>query len=118
MIIKILLIGFAAGILTGFFGIGGGIIIIPLLVILMGFSQKMAQGTALLAFLPPVGLLATIVYWKAGNVNFKVAILIALGILLGSWFGATFVHQIPDHITRRAFAILLILVAVKMWVAK
>ncbi len=116
--IFIIATGFLAGILGGFFGIGGGIIIIPILIYLVGFSQHMAQGTTLAAMIPPIGLMAALAYYKAGNVNIKAAALIAAGFFIGGWISGTLVQHVPEGVLRRSFAILLLLVAVKMWFGK
>ena len=110
-----LAVGLLAGILGGFFGIGGGVIIIPALIYLAHYSQHMAQGTTLAAMIPPIGLMAALAYWRTGNVNIKAAIFIAAGFFIGGWIGGTFVQNIHETSLRRAFAILLALLAVKMW---
>ncbi|MBI2091934.1 MAG: sulfite exporter TauE/SafE family protein [Deltaproteobacteria bacterium] len=114
----LLLTGLLAGILGGFFGIGGGIIIIPILIYLFGFAQHMAQGTTLAAMIPPIGLMAAYAYWRAGSVDIKAAALIAIGFFAGGWIGGSLVQYIPEISLRKAFAVLLLLVAVKMWVGK
>ena len=111
-----LLIGFAAGILSGLFGIGGGLVIVPALLFFSGFHQKQATGTSLAALLLPVGALGAWVYWKDGNVDLKAAGLIALGLALGVFFGAKIVQQMDATVLRRAFAVFLALVSVKIWV--
>lgn len=116
--IFIIATGFLAGVLGGFFGIGGGIIIIPVLVYFVGYSQHLAQGTTLAAMIPPIGLMAAIAYYKAGHVNFKAAALIAAGFFIGGWISGMFVQHVPEGVLRRSFAILLLLVAVKMWFGK
>ncbi len=116
--LTIILTGLVAGILGGFFGIGGGIIIIPVLVYLAGYSQHMAQGTTLAAMIPPIGLMAAIAYYKAGNVNIKAAALIAAGFFVGGWISGMLVQHVPEGLLRRAFSILLLLVAIKMWIGK
>lgn len=113
-----LLTGLAAGVLGGFFGIGGGILMIPALVYLMGFSQKLAQGTTVAAMIPPIGLLAAVAYWRTGNVDIKAALLIAAGFFVGGWIGGSLVQYVPEVTLRKVFAILLVLVAVKMWIGK
>jgi uncharacterized membrane protein YfcA len=114
MILAYLLAGIVAGIFGGFFGIGGGIIIIPVLIYAFHFSQKLAQGTALAALIPPIGLLAAYAYWKTGNVDIKVALLIAIGFFVGGWLGGYVAQYLPEAILRKAFAVLLIAVAIKM----
>jgi uncharacterized membrane protein YfcA len=111
-------IGIAAGILAGMVGIGGGIIIVPALVYFHGMSQKMAQGTSLAVLLPPTGLFAFLQYYRAGNVDIKVAGLIILGLLVGGWFGGGWAQQLSGPVLRKGFAVLLALTAVKMFFQK
>lgn len=110
----LLLIGLMAGLISGLVGVGGGVVILPALVIILGFSQKLAQGTTLAVLVPPVGIFAVLVYYKSGNVDIKAAILIALGFILGSVFGAKLVSHLPSIAVSRIFAVFLIMVAVKM----
>lgn len=111
-------IGIAAGILAGMVGIGGGIIIVQALVYFHGMSQKMAQGTSLAVLLPPTGLFAFIQYYRAGNVDIKVAGLIILGLLIGGWFGGGWAQQLSGPTLRKGFAVLLAFTAVKMFLQK
>jgi len=111
-----LAIGFAAGILSGLFGIGGGIVIVPALILLADFQQKRATGTSLAALLLPVGALGAWVYWKDGNIDLRAAGFIALGLAIGVFFGAKLVQHLDAVMLRRAFAIFLAAVAVKVWV--
>jgi uncharacterized membrane protein YfcA len=112
--IGIVVVGLLAGGLSGLFGIGGGIIIIPALVYLFGFTQHLAQGTTLAFMIPPIGLLAAWTYWKQGNVNLLAAGLICLGFVFGAWLGAKYAHSIPELLLRRSFGVLLAVVSVKM----
>jgi uncharacterized membrane protein YfcA len=107
-------IGLLAGVLSGLFGIGGGIIIIPALIYFMGFSQLKAQGTSLAILLPPVGLLAFLEYYRKGNVDLKAGIIICITLLLGAMFGAKIAHYVSPYILKKGFAVLMILVALKM----
>jgi uncharacterized membrane protein YfcA len=109
-----IILGFAAGILSGLIGIGGGVIIVPLLVFMFGYSQHLAQGTALAALIPPIGLLATYVYYMNGDVNIKTAILIALGFFVGGFFGAKFAVTLDKSALEKIFGIALILIGLKM----
>lgn len=118
MNITLLFTGLLAGILGGFFGIGGGIIIIPILIYLLGFSQHSAQGTTLAAMIPPIGLMAALAYWRAGHVDIKAALLIAGGFFIGGWLGGSLVQHIPEIHLRKAFAVVLLIVAVKMFIGK
>jgi hypothetical protein len=113
-----LLLGFATGIFSGLVGIGGGIIMIPILVYGFHMSQRRAQGTSIGAMLAPIGLLAFYEYYKAGNVDVKVSLLIALGFIFGGYFGGMWAQQIPQVVLRKMFAILLAVTAVKMFLQK
>ena len=109
-----LLTGLGVGVLSGMVGLGGGVFIIPILVYGFHMSQHKAQGTSLGALLAPIGLLAFIEYYKAGNVDFRAAIMIALGFLVGGYFGGRWAQLVSDSILRRGFAILLIAVGIRM----
>lgn len=109
-----LLIGLTAGILSGFLGIGGATIIIPALVYIYKTTQHTAQGTAIFALLLPVGLLASLKYWQAGNVNIKLGLLIALGFFVGAGLGALWVQGVPETVLKKVFGIFLILVALQI----
>lgn len=113
-----IILGVVAGIFGGFFGLGGGAIIIPALVYLLGFTQHQAQGTTLAILVPPIGLLAALRYWQSGNVKMEVAIFICLGFFLGGWVGAHFAHQISDVTLKRLFGVFLLLISVKMILSK
>lgn len=108
-------IGIVAGILSGLVGIGGGVVIVPALVWILGFNQKLAQGTSLAVLLPPSGALAFLQYYRAGHVDLRMAALIFLGLLLGGWVGARWAQQLSDVALRRGFAVFLLLVAIHMW---
>ncbi len=109
-----LLLGLLTGTLSGIFGIGGAIIIIPSLVLLFKFSQHAAQGTTLALMVPPIGLLAAWTYYKQGYVDFKIAGLICLGFFLGGLIGAKFAIHIPEQVLRKMFGIFLLLVSLRM----
>src|SRR2546422_6045441 len=106
-------IGFAAGIVSGLFGVGGAIVIIPGLVLLLGMSQHAANGTSLAALLLPVGLLGTIEYYRRGQVNVPYAVVIAAGLLLGALIGARLAGALSDLTLRRAVGAVLPLVCVR-----
>ena len=110
----LILVGLAAGVLSGMIGIGGGIIIVPALVYILGFSQKAAQGTSLGLLLLPVGILAVINYYKAGFIDVKVVGIMCVAFVLGGWLGSKFAIAIPQETIKKIFAIVLILVAGKM----
>ncbi len=113
-LIIILIIGAVTGMVAGMLGIGGAIIMIPALIYFLGFSQHMAQGTSLAVMLPPIGIMATYNYWKAGQVDLKIALLLAVMFLIGSFFGSKLALTIPQAILKKIFGILLLLVAARM----
>lgn len=113
-IIILILIGVAAGMLSGMVGIGGGIVIVPALVYFLAFDQKSAQGTTLGLLLFPVGILGVIQYYKQGHVDFKVVLIVAVGFILGSFFGSKISLSMSDEKVKRFFAIVIMLVAIKM----
>jgi uncharacterized protein len=118
-IIILLLVGLAAGLLGGVVGVGGGIIIVPALVYFLGFNQHTAQGTSLGLIMLPVGILGFLNYYyscqKAGTpINFTVIGILAIAFVIGSFFGSKVALSLPQDILKKGFAILLILVAIKM----
>lgn len=110
----LVLIGLTAGILSGFIGIGGGIIIVPGLIYLLGFTQIQAQGTSLALMLPPIGILAFMHYYKAGNVDLKVAGVVAATFVVGGFFGAKLAHKLDQNIVKIAFGIIMLLISIKL----
>lgn len=110
-----LFIGLVAGVCAGIFGIGGGVVIVPMLVFFAKMNQKMATGTSLALLLPPLGLMGAIAYWKAGNVDVRAALLIAAGLFVGNWAGAHVSLGLSDSVLKRAFAVLLVVVATRLW---
>ena len=110
-----LALGCAAGVLSGLIGIGGGVLIVPALVYLFGMNQHRAQGTSLGALLLPVGALAFWEYYKAGSVEIKASILVAFGFAIGGYFGAEWAQHLPGPLLRKGFAILLIVIAIRMF---
>lgn len=110
-----LAIGLLAGLLSGLFGIGGGIIIIPLLMFFAKFSSHTAIGTSLGAMLLPVGILGALQYYKTGNVHVVASAMIALGLFAGAYFGAKFGLSLNPQTVKRAFAVFLVLVATRVW---
>jgi len=100
--------------LSGLIGVGGGIIIVPALVYLLGFTQKDAQGTSLGILLLPVGILAVINYYKQGHVNIAYVLIVAVTFLIGGYFGSKISLSLPDEKVKRIFAIVMMLLAIKM----
>ena len=114
MTILFVLIGIGAGILSGLFGIGGGIVIVPALAYLAKFPMKLATGTSLGVFLMPVGILGAMTYYRAGNMNVRATLWVALGLFMGAWFGARLAQVLTPMQLKRAFAVLLIFMAGRM----
>ena len=114
-LVVLFLLGLAAGLMSSMVGIGGGLVIVPALVMIPVFamSQKMAQGTSLAMLLPPIGLFAVINYYKAGYVDFKVAGLLCVAFVAGSFLGSKFALRMDDAMLRRVFGGFLMLVAIK-----
>lgn len=113
-----LAIGLGAGVLAGLFGIGGGIVIVPALILLAKFPPQTATGTSLAIFLLPIGALGAWAYYKEGHVRIVPALLLALGVLLGSYVGARIAHMMSPLMLKRSFAVFLVLVAARMWFGK
>jgi hypothetical protein len=110
-----LLVGLVVGVVSGVVGIGGGVLFVPALVWLAGMDQHKAQGTSLGALLAPVGLLAFLEYYRKGNADLRVALLLAAGFLVGGYFGAVGAQYIPEVWLRRIFALTLIGVGGRMF---
>jgi uncharacterized membrane protein YfcA len=118
MLLILIGIGIITGVMAGMLGIGGAIIMIPALVFFMGFSQQTAQGTSIAVMLPPVGILAAMNYYKAGHVNIKFAVILAVCFLIGSFFGSKLALNVPQALLKKIFGILLLLVAARMLLSK
>lgn len=118
LIVLALLAGLLIGICSGLIGIGGGILAVPLLVYGFHMNQKLAQGTSLVMLLGPSGIFAIYEYYRAGNVNFKIGLLMALGVLIGAYFGGAWAQTLSNLLLRRTFAVVLAAVAVKMFFQK
>lgn len=110
-IVKMLCLGLAAGVLSGLFGIGGGLVIVPALAVLFGFPIKTAVGTSLMALLLPTGLLGLMEYWRTGNVRPVAGLCIALGLFCGAYFGAVFALSISQTTAKRLYAVFLLVIA-------
>ena len=108
----VILTGIAGGIASGLFGIGGGVIMVPILGLMLGFSQHRAQGTSLIALIPPTGLLAVLAYSKAGYVSWQTGLLLIPGVFLGGIAGGKLAKRIPAAKMRRIFAALIFLLGI------
>jgi len=113
-VIMIILIGLFAGFVGGSLGLGGGIIIVPALVFLMGFSQHFAQGTSLVVLLFPVGIFAVYNYYKVGMIDWKVAWILMIAVVVGSYFGSLISIHLPDSLLKKAFGVFIFLISIKM----
>jgi uncharacterized protein len=117
-ILLYIILGLAAGTLSGIIGIGGGVIIIPALVFLFGLSQHEAQGTTLALLVPPIGILGAWTYYRQGFVDVRIAAFICLGFFFGSLIGARVATDLPSIIMEKVFGVALFLIALKMIFAK
>jgi len=109
-----LFLGLVIGVISGLVGIGGGAFLIPALVYFYGMSQIKAQGTSVATLLLPIGIFAFWTYYKAGEVDLKLALLISVGFAAGGWFGGLGAQHLSDNVLRKSFAALLVLLAVRM----
>jgi len=114
----LVLLGLAAGTVSGVIGIGGGVLLVPALIFLFGLSQRTAQGTTLALMVPPIGLLAAWTYWKDGFVDLKIAGLVCVGFFIGGLLGAQLVPHVSDRVLERLFGVAMLLIGVKMIIAK
>ncbi|NDJ18978.1 TSUP family transporter [Myxacorys almedinensis] len=119
LLIQLLAIGLAAGVAGGVFGIGGGAIMVPAMVLLLGMDQRFATGTSIAAQILPIGILAAAVYYRSGNLNINHAIVIAIGLLIGNFFGAVFANQpyISSSTIKTLYGLFLIGIGVRyLWI--
>jgi uncharacterized membrane protein YfcA len=114
----ILLVGLVVGMVSGVVGIGGGVLFVPALIWLLGMDQHKAQGTSLAALLAPVGIFAFMEYYRKGNADLRVGLLLAAGFLVGGYFGAVGAQHIPEVWLRRIFAITLVGIGGRMWFSR
>lgn len=113
-IVMLILVGLIAGILSGLVGLGGGVIIVPALVFLLGFSQHQAQGTSLGILLLPAGMFAVINYYKKGYIDVNVVLLLFVGFLVGGWLGSKLSLSVSETTLKKIFAVALLLIAGKV----
>ncbi|YAF98685.1 MAG: TSUP family transporter [Nodularia sp. CChRGM 3473] len=120
MFIQMLIIGLIAGIAGGMFGIGGGAIMVPAMVLLAGLDQKFATGTSIAAQILPIGILGAAVYYRNGNINIKYAVIIAIGLVVGNLFGALFANQpfISSEMMKKLYGIFLLLIGLRYLVGR
>ncbi|MHC5756888.1 sulfite exporter TauE/SafE family protein [Nostoc sp.] len=113
--IQLLLIGLVSGIAGGMFGIGCGAIMIPAMVLIIGLDQKLATGTSVAAQILPIGILAALVYQRNGNLNIKYALIIAVGLIVGNFFGALFANQpfISSELMKKLYGIFVLMIGIR-----
>jgi len=114
LVITLLLIGLAAGVLSGLVGVGGGLIVVPALIFFLGYSQHQAQGTSLGLLLLPVGILAVINYYNKGQIDVKVVAVMSIAFVLGGWLGSKLALRLPADTVKKIFAIFLFYSAFKL----
>lgn len=114
IVIILLLVGLFSGVLSGLFGVGGGIIIVPCLIFFLAFTQKQAQGTSLGVIALPVAFIGMWQYYKQGYVDYKVVIIVAIGFVIGGLLGGKLAVKVSDNILKKGFGLLLLLIAIKM----
>ena len=113
-ILLLLIVGLLAGVVSGTLGVGGGIIVVPALIFILGYSQHQAQGTSLAFMLPPIGILAAYNYFKAGYVDLKVALILTLAFVIGAYLGSMFSVNLPAKTLKKLFGVFMLFVAMKM----
>ena len=116
--LQYILIGIIGGLIGGTFGVGGGIIIVPALVLGFGLTQQMAQGTMLATLLLPSFIFAVWTYYKAGNVNIPIAIFVSLGMMAGAVLGAKYAQSVPPLLLKKLFGVLMIIIGLKLIIWK
>lgn len=110
-----LFIGLLAGVLSGMFGIGGGVVIVPALIFLASMSLREATGTSLAALIPPVGLLGAWEYYRSGSIHVRTAVLVATGLFVGAYLGAKFILNVPPGPARKLYAVFMVLIGIRMF---
>jgi uncharacterized protein len=118
LIVAGLVVGVIVGIFSGLVGVGGGVLLVPILVYGFKMNQKLAQGTSLGMLLPPTGILAFLTYYRQGNADLKLGLIIALGVFVGGYFGGGWAQQLSGPTLRKLFAVFMAGVALKMFFQK
>lgn len=113
-ILLLILIGLVAGTLSGFIGIGGGVVMVPALVYVLQMDQHSAQGTSLILMLPPIGILAVMNYWKAGKLNWEYGAIIAIAFVIGGYFGSKLTLKLSPSLVKIIFGLLMLYISFKM----
>jgi len=118
VLISLIVIGLLAGVLSGVLGVGGGLIMIPLMVLILGYNQHEAQGTSLAVLAVPVTFFAAYNYYTEGYVNWKYALIIAVGFAVGGYFGSKWAININQNMLKKIFGVILLIAAYKMFFGK
>ncbi|MBD2354968.1 sulfite exporter TauE/SafE family protein [Tolypothrix sp. FACHB-123] len=120
ILIQLLIIGLVAGVAGGMFGIGGGAIMVPAMVLIMGMDQKFATGTSIAAQILPIGILGAAVYYRNGQLNIKYAVIIAAGLVVGNLFGALFANQpfISSETMKKLYGIFLLVLGARYLIGR
>ena len=113
-IIILILIGLAAGMLSGLVGVGGGIIMVPLFVVFIGITQHNAQGMSLAVMLPPVTFFAVYNYHKAGAIDWKMALIVSVVFIIGGYLGSKLALKIDQHTLKKIFGVMMLIAAIKL----
>jgi len=113
-VLLLLLVGLLAGVLSGLVGVGGGIIVVPALILILGFTQQQAQGTSLGLLLLPVGILAVWNYYQKGQIDIKVVLIMAVAFAIGGWLGSKIALSISQAALKKVFASVLVIIGLKM----
>ena len=117
-ILILLAVGLVAGVLSGMVGIGGGIVIVPVLIYFLGFTQHQAQGTVLFMFLLPIGALGVMNYYKSGYIDWRVALIMASTFLIGSFLGSKIAVSLDKNVVQKVFGFIILIIAIKMIFSK
>lgn len=118
VILALMLIGVIAGLLSGLVGVGGGVVMVPLLILMLGFSQHQAQGTSLAVLVVPVTAIAVFNYYKEGYINWKHAAIIAVFFVVGGYFGSKLAISLDQKMLKKIFAVILLVLAGRMLISK
>ena len=118
IVLSLMLIGVIAGLLSGLVGVGGGVVMVPLLILLLGFNQHQAQGTSLAVLVVPVTAIAVFNYYKEGYINWKHAAVIAVFFVVGGYFGSKLAISLDQKILKKIFAVILLLLGGRMLLSK
>lgn len=116
-VLVLAIIGLAAGMLSGLVGIGGGVVIVPALVFLLGLNQHQAQGTALFVLSMPVLIFAVFNYWRTGNVNWRFGLVVASTFVIGAFLGSKLTLRLPEAWVKLLFGLLMAYVSIQLLLA-